>query len=252
MDHPVLSGMVPVSSADNYGKEFGYGEFGAGDFTNLYQVLAALKKIAIDTNKEIADLLGIEPSNAVTCVKPSGTVSQLVGCSSGIHPSYSPYYIRAVRNDKKDPISQFLIDSGVPYEEDVHNKGAYVFNFPIQAPFNSVTKISAMEQFELYELYTEAWCEHNTSITIYYTDDEFLKLGATIYEDWDKFIGVSLLPKTEHVYKQAPYQPVEEETYQELLSKMPELDWSKLAQYESDDFTTASHELACVAGVCEI
>jgi len=250
MDHPILSD--PSWNEHRNGKtnrplDKNYGPNGM----TVPALLNELKGVAIATNREFAAELGISESNAVTCVKPSGTVSQLVGCSSGIHPAFSEYYVRTVRQDVKDPLTKFLIDSGVPHETDVTNSSNVVFSFPMKAPGNAV-KQTAVDQMKMYEIYKEHWCEHNPSITIYYTDDEFLGIGDWVYRNWDNVIGVSLLPKSDHVYRQAPYQAITEEEFKCLEHDMPIIDWDRLVEYESEDFTTASHELACVSGVCEI
>lgn len=247
MDHPVLSGKAPYDQTWT-------GEHG-GKMT-LAQVLEELKNVAIETNVEWADRLGISHSAAITCVKPSGTVSQLVDSASGIHPRYSDYYIRTVRADKKDPLAQFMHDAGFPAEDDVtkpdHN---WVFSFPMQSPSESVMRddMSAIEQLELWKTYQEHWCEHKPSITVYVRESEWMEVGAWVYEHFDSISGVSFLPHSDHVYRQAPYQEITEEEYHNLLGDMPkEIDWSRMSLYEQDDNTVASQELACVSGVCEI
>jgi ribonucleoside-diphosphate reductase alpha chain len=222
--------------------------------SNLEEWLHILKGVAIETNKEWAGKLGINPAAAITCVKPSGTVSQLVDSASGIHPRYSAFYIRRVRNDKKDPLSQLMIDQGVPYEEDAMNPQTYVFSFPMKAPEGSVQRndMGAIETLELWKLYQDAWTEHKPSITVYYTDDEFMEVGAWIYRNFDDVSGVSLLPHSDHTYKQAPYEEIDEETYLSLLEEMPEVDWSLLGEYEQEDNTTGTSEFACSGGACEI
>jgi len=244
MDHPVLSGLKTPTDAWTKQK---------GDPTyvgvRLKNILAELKKEAVETNKEIAEVLGIEPSSAITCVKPSGTVSQLVGCSSGIHPAFSPYYVRTVRQDIKDPLTTFLQEQGVPWEVDVTNAANIVFSFPMKSAGDAIT-VTADDQLKLYENYVASWCEHNASITVYYNDDEFLGIGDWIYKNWNKFIGISLLPKTDHVYRQAPYQAITQYEYEKLVGEFPQIRWDEFV--ETTDNTTASHELACVSGVCEI
>ncbi len=249
MDHPVFSNRR--TPADVWTKEKGDPTYVG---VRLGNILKELKEAAIDTNRQFADKLGISASNAVTCIKPSGTVSQLVGSSSGIHPSYSRYYIRTVRQDIKDPLTQFLISEGVPNEVDVTNPNNIVFSFPMEAPETSVTsdEISALEQLRLYKTYSEHWCEHNPSITVYYNDDEFTGVCDWIYRNWDDYIGISFLPKSDHVYKQAPYQPISREEYEEKSGRFPKINWSRLSEFEVEDTTTSSHELACVSGVCEI
>lgn len=213
-----------------------------------------LKYHAIETNKAWAKELGINPSAAVTTLKPSGTVSQLVDSASGIHPRYSQYYIRTVRGDKKDPLSKFLKDAGVPCEDDVTNATNDVFSFPQKAPDHAVFRndIDAIQQLEHYLIFRKHWCEHNPSITVYIKEDEWLKVGAWVYEHFDDIGGVSFLPHTDHVYRQAPYQEIDEETYKVWQTKIPEIDWDKLSSYESADTTSIQPELSCTAGVCEL
>jgi ribonucleoside-diphosphate reductase alpha chain len=226
-----------------------------GRICDLRHILQDLKQVAVETNKELANELGIPHSAAITCVKPSGTVSQLVDSSSGIHPRFSPYYIRTVRGDIKDPLTNFLIDQGVPVEPCVMQPGSTaVFSFPMKAPDGAVmTKDrSAIEQLELWKTYQLHWCEHKPSITVYVGEDEWLEVGAWVYKNFDLCSGVSFLPRSDHTYQQAPYQAITEEEYEAALAKMPEsIDWSKLAEYESEDMTTGSQELACTGGVCE-
>lgn len=234
MDHPILNGTNKTA--------------------DLPMILEELKEVAVETNKEWAAKLGVNPSTAITCVKPSGTVSQLVNSASGIHPRFSPYYVRTVRGDKKDPLSQMMVDQGIPHEEDVMNPSNLVFSFPQKAPLGAVctSDVGAMEQLKLWKIYQDHWCEHKPSITVYYTDDEFLQVGAWLYEHFDDVSGISFLPRTEHTYKQAPYQDITEETYNELVAKMPTINWGMLSTYELEDQTTGTQELACTAGGCEI
>jgi ribonucleoside-diphosphate reductase alpha chain len=217
--------------------------------------LNALKEIAVGTNIEWADRLGIPRSAAVTCVKPSGTVSQLVNSSSGIHPRWAPYYIRTVRNDVKDPLSQFLIEAGVPYETDARNASSLVFSFPQRAPSGSVvrTDIRAVEFLEVWKDFQERWCEHKPSVTISIAEDEWLSVAEWCYRNFDMLSGVSFLPFDPTEYPQAPYQTITEEQYNEWTQKMPEsIDWTRLSEFEKEDSTTGTQELACVAGICEI
>jgi len=217
-------------------------------------ILTELKEVAVETNKEWAEKLGVSPSTAITCVKPSGTVSQLVNSASGIHPRFSPYYIRTVRGDKKDPLSQMMEAQGIPCEDDVMNPSNLVFSFPQKAPENAIctSDMGAMEQLRLWKIYQDHWCEHKPSITVYYTDDEFLQVGAWLYENFDDVSGISFLPRTEHTYKQAPYQDITEEQYNEMLSNMPEINWSMLSTYELEDMTEGSQTLACTGNNCEL
>ena len=222
----------------------------------LPQFLGDLRKLAIDTNKAFAHTLGIKQSAAITCIKPSGTVSQLVDAASGIHARHNPYYIRTVRGDKKDPLTKMMVDEGFPVEDDVMNPShTAVFSFPMQANKDAIfrTDMTAIKQLELWKIYQEHWCEHKPSVTISVKEHEWLDVGAWVYENFDMMSGVSFLPFSEHTYKQAPYQDIQKEEYEVLLNKMPKkVDWTKLAEYEKTDMTIASQELACVAGGCEI
>ncbi|MCP4123669.1 MAG: ribonucleoside-triphosphate reductase [Bacteroidetes bacterium] len=227
-----------------------------GKIKGLDGTLDILKQIAIDTNKEWATKLGIAQSTAITTVKPSGTVSVLVDSASGIHSRYAPHYIRTVRADKKDPVSQFMIDFGVPVEDDViapdHN---HVFSFPVEAPKDSVVTEdrTALEQLEIWLTYRRHWCEHNPSVTISVKEHEWIEVGAWVYEHFDEVGGISFLPFTDHIYKQAPFIPITKKEYDEHNSKMPkELEWIALGAYEQTDQTTASQTLACTSGACEI
>lgn len=215
--------------------------------------LQKLREHAIATNKEWAEKLGIPPSAAITTVKPSGTVSQLVDSASGIHPRHAAHYIRTVRADHKDPLALFLKDAGVPVEVDVMNASNLVFSFPQKAPEGSVTRneIGAIEQLEHYLVYQKHWCEHNPSITVYVKEHEWMEVGAWVYKHLNEIGGVSFLPHSDHVYQQAPYQDITEETYNELVSKFPTIDWEAFDKYEVDDSTVVMHELACSNGSCE-
>jgi ribonucleoside-triphosphate reductase (thioredoxin) len=220
------------------------------------EVLADLRQVAVDTNKEWAERLDIPQSAAITCVKPSGTVSQLVDAASGIHARHSPYYIRTVRGDVKDPLTQLMIDEGVPSEPEVHHpKLTTVFSFPVASPEYAVTRndMTALEQLELWKAYAVGWCEHKPSVTISVRDEEWLEVGAWVYKNFDLCSGISFLPHSDHTYQQAPYQDCDEATYQELLDRMPKMiDWDRLGEYEAEDNTAGSQTLACVGGVCEI
>lgn len=220
------------------------------------EILQGLRDLAVDTNREWAGKLGINPSVAITCVKPSGTVSQLVGSSSGIHPSYSDYYVRTVRSDTKDPLAAFLASQGVPVEPDVRKPNdVLVFSFPTKAPAGSLTapNVTALEQLELYNVYQQHWCEHKPSITVYVRDHEWFAVADWVYRNFDSLGGVSFLPYSEHTYEQAPYQPITQEKYEELTAEFPkEIDWDELRHFESSDMTTGSQELACISGSCEI
>lgn len=229
--------------------------FYADKYAHLETLLEDLKTVAIDTNAEWADRLGIPRSTAITCVKPSGTVSQLVNSASGIHPRWAPLYLRSVRNDVKDPLSQFLIDEGVPYEQDQRNPSALVFYFPQKAPEGSLTRsdLSATEFLEVWKYFQEKWCEHKPSVTVSVAEDEWLDVAAWVHEHFDILSGVSFLPFDPQEYPQAPYKTLTQKEYDEWVQKMPkEIRWERLSNYENDDQTTGSQELACVAGLCEI
>lgn len=221
---------------------------------NLDAILTTLKEVAIEENKKWSSILGIPQSAAITCVKPSGTVSQRVGCSSGIHPAYSEYYIRTIRADVYDPMTSFLKESGIPWEADITNpSNTVVFSFPQEAPKGAITrnKITAIQQLELYLKYKNYWCEHNPSITVYVKEEEWPRVGAFVFDNFKDIIGVTFLPYSDHIYKQAPYQEISKEEFLELKKKIPNtLDWEKLV--EDSDNTTGSQELACVSGVCSV
>lgn len=227
-----------------------------GKIPDLDKRLTRLRELAVETNKKWSAMLGINPSGAITCVKPSGTVSQLVDAASGIHPRHSEYYIRTIRSDKKDPLAKLLIDQGIPYEDDVMRPDSvYVFSFPMKIAKDSVFRkdISAIDHLNIWLTYKEHWCEHNPSITVSVAEHEWLEVGAWVYKNFDKMCGVSFLPYSDHVYRQAPYQDCSKEEYEELYNKMPKsIDWKLLESYESTDMTEGSQELACVSGNCEI
>lgn len=229
-----------------------------GKEAGLSERLEEFKATAVSTNKEWAVKLGIAQSTAITCIKPEGNSSQLTNTSSGIHPWFSEYYIRTVRSDKKDPLGQFLRDSGVPCEEDVMNpQVGDVFSFPIKAPEGALTRedITAIEHLELWLIYQRYWCEHKPSVTINVKEDEWLDVAAWVYKNFDEVTGVSFLPYSDHTYQQAPYQPISVEEYKKALDKMPEkIEWSLLSHYEqTDEAVTSSKELACSASTgCEV
>ncbi len=222
----------------------------------LRGVLEELKQKAIDTNKKYAKAIGIPVSAAITCVKPSGTVSQLTDAASGIHARHNPYYIRTVRGDKKDPLTMYMKDAGFPIEDDVMNPGhTSVFSFPMKVDQGAVfrTDMSAIEQLRIWLEYQKHWCEHKPSVTISVKEHEWMEVGAWVYEHFDWMSGVSFLPFSDHSYQQAPYQDCDKEAYEELKKLMPkEVDWAQLAKYESQDMTIGAQELACTAGGCEI
>ena len=222
---------------------------------DLEKWLTEMKDVAIKTNKKWANKLGINQSAAITCVKPSGTVSQLVDSASGIHPRFADHYIRRVRSDKKDPLAQYMSAAGFPVEQDVMNPSSLVFSFPIKAPEDStkVNDVDAMAQLRLWKKYQDHWCEHKPSVTVYYTDDEFFEVCQWLWSNFDMVSGISLLPYSDHIYQQAPYEPIDEEKYNELVEALPkEINWEDLAHFEQEDNTTGSQELACVGGACEI
>ena len=227
-----------------------------GKERHLEELLDTLREEAVAVNKEFSEKLGIPQSAAITCVKPSGTVSQLVDAASGIHARHNPYYIRTVRGDKKDPLTKMMTDVGFPVEDDIMNpQNTAVFSFPMKVGSGAVfrTDMTAVEQLELWLTYQKHWCEHKPSVTISVKEDEWMQVGAWVYENFDYMSGVSFLPFSEHTYQQAPYQDTNKEGYEFLLKQMPKkVDWSKLAEYESQDMTLGSQELACVAGNCEI
>jgi len=223
--------------------------------TELAGWLEEMRDVSIATNKEWAERIGVNQSVAITCVKPSGTVSQLVDSASGIHPRFSKHYIRRVRSDKKDPLALYMEQAGFPVENDVMSPSSVVFSFPVKAPESStcVKEVGAMEQLALWKAYQNHWCEHKPSVTVYYTDSEYLQVAQWIWDNFDLCSGISLLPTSDHVYQQAPYEDITAEKYEELLAAMPqEVKWEDLAQFEKEDNTTGSQELACVGGGCDI
>ena len=219
--------------------------------------LEEMREVAVETNKEFANMLGIPQSAAITCVKPSGTVSQLVDAASGIHARHNDYFIRTVRGDNKDPLTQFLVESGVPAERDVMKPDSTtVFSFPMKSPDGAVTRtqMTAVEQLELWKTYAIHWCEHKPSITVSVKEHEWMDVGAWVYENFDVASGVSFLPHSDHTYQQAPYQDIEPDEYLEWKQRMEivTIDWDKLSEFEKEDNTSGSRELACTAGVCEV
>jgi ribonucleoside-triphosphate reductase len=232
MDHPVMSGRT--------------------ESENLKEWLTELKEEAIRTNVKWSTMLKINASTAITAVKPSGTVSQLVDSASGIHPRYSEQYIRRVRADSRDPLCGVLEAAGVPVEDDVMSPTTKVFSFPVKSPKNAIvaTDMGAMEQLRLWETYQDYWCEHKPSMTCYYRDDEFLEVGQWLYNNFDKVSGISFLPYAEHSYQQAPYEPVDKETYDSLVASFPKsIEWNVS---EASDMTEGSQQLACTGNSCEI
>tara|TARA_R110000868_G_scaffold157449_1_gene384703 strand:- start:1428 stop:2591 length:1164 start_codon:yes stop_codon:yes gene_type:complete len=222
----------------------------------LDKTLEHLRSIAVATNAEWAELLGIPASAAISCVKPSGTVSQLVDSASGIHARHSPYYIRTVRGDNKDPLTQFMQDQGIPNEPCVMKPDStVVFSFPVKSPELAVTRndMTAVEQLELWLTYQRHWCEHKPSVTISVRDSEWLAVGAFVYEHFDEMSGVSFLPHSDHSYQQAPYQDCTKEEYEDMLTLMPvSIDWESLNDYENEDNTVSMQTMACSGDSCEI
>ena len=222
----------------------------------LSELLLELKQVAVDTNLKLSEKLNIPQSTAITCVKPSGTVSQLVDSASGIHARHSEYYIRTVRGDKKDPLTQFMQAAGVPVEDDLMQPDStVVFSFPVKSPQKAVTRndTTAIEQLNLWLKYQKNWCEHKPSVTITVKEDEWLDVGAWVYENFNDVAGISFLPHSDHTYKQAPYQECSKQEYLSLVKNMPDsIDWSLLSDYEAEDSTRGGQELACTADACEI
>ena len=222
----------------------------------LPEILQGMRNKAVITNKEWAEKLGIPQSTAITCVKPSGTVSQLVDSASGIHARHNPYYIRTVRGDNKDPLTEFMKEQGIPNEPDVMKPDhTTVFSFPMQCSDTAVYRndMSAIEQLEIWKLYAQHWCEHKPSVTISVKEKEWVNVGNWCWDNFDYLSGVSFLPFSDHTYQQAPYQDIDKEQYNSLQSKMPEkIDWAKLQDFEKEDNTRGSQELACTAGSCEL
>ncbi len=227
---------------------------GQGD--NLGKLLQKMREIAIKTNEEWADKLGISHSAAITCVKPSGTVSQLVDSASGIHARHNPYYIRTVRADNKDPLCKMMKEAKFPNEPDVMKpKHTTVFSFPMKSPDDAVcrTDVSAIDQLKLWMVYQEHWCEHKPSVTISVKEHEWMEVGSWVWDNFDSISGISFLPFSEHTYRQAPYQDCSANEYNEALKTIPQdVDWSLLSQYEEKDYTAGAQELACSADGCEI
>ena len=249
MDNAAMSGGIDTNA--------GIAQWFCGnEEMSLEQVLEELKNVAIDTNAEFSKRLGVPASVAITCVKPSGTVSQLVDSASGIHARHSPYYIRTVRGDNKDPLTQFMKDQGIPSEPDVMKPDATtVFSFPQKSPEGAVTRndMTALEQLGLWLTYQRHWCEHKPSVTITVRDHEWMEVGAWVYKHFDEVSGVSFLPHSDHSYQQAPYQECSEREYKDALELMPQkIDWSKLSDYETEDTSKGTSTFACAGGSCEI
>ena len=222
----------------------------------LTDMLVGFRQIAVKTNEKLSKKIGINQSTAITCVKPSGTVSQLVDSASGIHPRHSEYYIRTVCGDNKDPLTQFMIQSGIPSEPAIGNEdNMTVFSFPVQSPKGALTRdsLTAVEHLELWKTYAENWCEHKPSITISVKEHEWLEVGDWVYKNFDHISGVSFLPHSDHTYQQAPYTDCSKEEYESLVKKMPDtINWEGLKEIEIEDTTTGSQELSCTGEVCEV
>jgi len=246
--------LLGVSLTGQFGHKFMSGK---EDLISLEAFLMTLREKARETNREESGKIGIPESAAITCVKPSGTVSQLVGVSSGMHPWHSPYYIRTVRGSKGDPISTFLKEVGIPVEDDVMKPNdTYVFSFPVKAPEGAIVRndLTAIEHLNIWLIYQRAWCEHKPSITVSVKEDEWMEVGAWVYKNFDEVSGISFLPHSDHTYKQAPYQEVSKEEYDALVAKMPKnIRWQDLSFYETEDGTSPSATLACSSdGNCEL
>ena len=246
--------LLGVSLTGQFGHKFMSGK---EDIVMLEAFLMTLREKAREVNKEESGKIGIPESAAITCVKPSGTVSQLVGVSSGMHPWHSPYYIRTVRGSKGDPISTFLKEVGIPVEDDVMKPNeTYVFSFPVKAPEGAIVRndLTAIDHLNIWLVYQSAWCEHKPSITVSVKEEEWMEVGAWIYKNFDEVSGISFLPHSDHTYKQAPYQEVSKEEYEALVAKMPNnIRWEDLSFYETEDGTSPSATLACSSdGNCEL
>jgi len=246
--------LLGVSLTGQFGHKFMSGK---EDIVMLESFLMTLREKAREVNREESGKIGIPESAAITCVKPSGTVSQLVGVSSGMHPWHSPYYIRTVRGSKGDPISTFLKEVGIPVEDDVMKPNdTYVFSFPVKAPDGAIVRndLTAIQHLDIWLVYQRAWCEHKPSITVSVKEDEWMEVGAWVYKNFDEVSGISFLPHSDHTYKQAPYQEVSKEDYDALVAKMPKnIRWEDLSFYETEDGTSPSATLACSSdGNCEL
>ena len=227
-----------------------------GKKKGLEELLVELRKVAYETNKEWAEKLGINPATAITCVKPSGTVSQLVDSASGIHTRHSPYYIRTVRADNKDPLCKMMKEVGFPNEPDKTKvEHTTVFSFPVKSPKGAIFRedMKAWEHLSLWSTYNKYWCEHKPSITVSIKESEWIGTAAWVYENFNDISGISFLPFSDHIYLQAPYQDCTKKEYDDLLTSMPKrVDWSELSKYESQDYTVSSQEFACSGNSCEI
>ena len=246
MDHPIFSNTATKKQREEWaGDTFPQGVL-------LSDILSYLRSYVHGINKEWAEKLGINPTGHVCVIKPSGTVSVLTGTSSGIHPRYDKYYIRRVRNDKKDPLSQLMIDEGVPYMDEGDK---YVFSFYVESPKHSVIQndIGAMKQLELWKIYKENWCDGNPSQTIYYTDDDYFAIADWLWTNWDVVGGLSFFPYTDATYDNAPLEGITKKQYTEAMKTFPKsINWDKLPEYEKQDMTESAMTLACAGGGCNI
>jgi ribonucleoside-triphosphate reductase len=244
MDHPILSGKFDKELDDST------------SYQELKKWLFEMKKVSIETNKEYAKILKINQATAITCTKPSGTISQLCDTASGIHARYAKYYIRRVRADVKDPLAQMMKDKEFPCETDIMPGSTnLVFSFPIKAPVDCIVTEdrSAIDQLEHWKIFAEHWCEHKPSVTINYKDDEFLGVGQWVWNNFDILSGISFLPMDNNIYPQAPYEKITKEEYDLLLKRIPEnVDWNDLNKYELEDNTTGTQTMACTGNVCEM
>jgi ribonucleoside-diphosphate reductase alpha chain len=245
--------LLGVSLTGQFGNTLTSGKQGAD---KLVSALESWKSKAISANVEWAGILGIQESAAITTVKPSGTVSQLTGVSSGMHPWHSSHYLRTVRCDSKDAIADFLKDAGVYWEIDAMSpETGLVFYFPIKAPQDAVVRdeLTAIQHLEMWKIYKQHWTEHNPSITVSVREHEWIDVAAWVYDNWEAVGGIAFLPYSDHVYKQAPYTPITAEEFEEWDAKSPKsIDWAALSFYETEDGTTGSQDLACIAGECDI
>ena len=245
MDNSILNGTTDYDNMPT--------DSNGGKMTLTY-LLEQLRDIARETNEDFAKRLGVSASVAITAIKPSGTVSQLVNSASGIHTRHSPYYIRRIRMDKKDPIYKFLVEQGVEVEDEAFRPDSTaVFSFPMKAPQGALTRddLTAIQQLELWLIYQRHWCEHKPSVTITVKDDEWVDVGAWVWKHFDEISGISFLPHSNHTYVQAPYEEITEEQYNQMLkTTASNIDWSTFK--EENDNTEGSQTLACVGNSCEI
>jgi ribonucleoside-triphosphate reductase len=245
--------LLGVSFTGIYDNKLMSGQMG---MPKLRHTLNKLKERAQAVNLKWADILGIEPSKSITCCKPSGTTSCVAGTSSGLHPRYSEYYIRRVRIDIKDPICKLMIDQGITHEKcRTRPEATIIFSFPMRSPDNAIVQkdLNPIDHLDLWLEYQNCWCDHKPSITVSYTDDTFMGIGQWVWENWEYISGISFLPLSDHVYDQAPFEPISKAVYEQMAAKIPaSIDWSLLSLYEKEDHTTNSHNLACHGGACEV